>query len=230
MSPEFGPYSGTADQSLSMEWDLRPYEYDEFDPSKGTFILDGPYIMIAASGCEQYHQSYNGQGYQWDAPARNQAADSALDLTLPIQGERAPQIEPGGKLHWTGQQSLSATTQDPEDPTSANSAFFWTAVWTYDLTYDPGRIEKCSLTAAIPQKVANALKARVNGGTTGCLAKVTAVKYKVGNKVFSLRGKKPQKRVAAGGSGFFLSDEPIVQGDRRESPEGKQDRPRQGGR
>ena len=36
------------------------------------------------------------------------------------------------------------------------------------------------------------------GGSEGCYAKVKAIKYKVGNKVFTYIKKRPQKRVAAG--------------------------------
>lgn len=193
MSPEFVPYSGTSDQSLSMEWDLTPYVPDDYDPYKGTYQLNGPYVMIAASGCEQYNQAYNGLGYQWNLQAHNLGEGQNLNLTLPTQGERGPRTEAGGKLHWTGQQSLSNT---PEDPSTGDTA--WTVVWTYDLTWTPDVVEPCRLTAAVPQKLANALKVQVLGGKKGCYVKVESIKYKVGNRVFSYIGKKPQRRVAAG--------------------------------
>lgn len=74
------------------------------------------------------------------------------------------------------------------DPTTGNESGY----------IDVGATAGCRLTAKTPQKVANALRVQVRGGSTGCNAKVKTVKYKVGNKVFLNIRKKPQKAVAAG--------------------------------
>ena len=188
MSPEFVP--GASDQSLSMGKVEPPDTPEHDDPYKGTYTLtSGPEVMIAASGCEHYAQAYNGQGYQWrlsDSPS-----DDNLPLTLPTEGERAPQIEAGGKLHWTGQQS---STYSPDSETAETV----TAVWTYDLTYDPAA-SRCKLTAKTPQKLSKALTVKVIAGDAPCAAKIKSVKYKVGNKVYNVK-KKPRRTVGAGTS------------------------------
>ena len=170
------PNPGTTDQFLRFE-NLQEGPAP-FNPRVGTYTLAGPHIMIEPSespdGCGYF---YNTDSYQWHPQ------QPELFLTLPTQGGRGPQIEAGGKLHWTGQQSLSTSVFDTN----------YTANWTYDLTYDPGGIEKCKLTATIPQKVANVLKVQVLGGSEGCYAKVKAIKYKVGNKVFTYIKKETAK-------------------------------------
>jgi len=136
VSPEFVPYSGTSDQSLSMEKVEGPDQPEHYDPYGGTYMLDGPEVMLAASGCENYHQSYNGEPFHWHPEVDQGASD--LVLTLPTQGVRAPQIEAGGKLHWRGEQSI--TFNPYEGGGSNDEDATRTAIWTYDLTYDPDAV------------------------------------------------------------------------------------------
>ena len=56
----------------------------------------------------------------------------------------------------------------------------------------------CELQAKGPQKANKALVVTVFGGTSGCAAKLTAAKLKIGNKVYTFIKKKPAKDVAPG--------------------------------
>jgi hypothetical protein len=151
-----------------------------FNPRAGTYSLTGFHVMFAA-GCGYFEGKY-----QWHPQ------QPELYLTLPTQGERGPRIEGGRKLHWIGERTLSTSVFDTK----------YSAVWTYDLTYDPGGTAGCRLNVKNPQRAtaSGLLLTVVAPAGRGCTAKLKGWTLNIGTQKYRFFRKPPQRKIAAGKS------------------------------
>ena len=111
----------------------------------------------------------------------------SVDVAFPAGQKGGEPDGLSGGVNWHEYGSAGGGTL-PEDPNALNSGDF----------YSWGDEGSCELQAKGPQKANKALVVTVFGGTSGCAAKLTAAKLKIGNKVYTFIKKKPAKDVAPG--------------------------------